>query len=488
MAARRKGKGVIVVLSSSSASSYSSELESEAVSESQEESSTASSRTSEDEYELSDEELDRESMDDDDDSEERTSDVDSICDRVAELLRGARDLQKLKLEECRAYLRKQGLRLSGTKEICIQRIKEHWRIKDGNGEKLYPRSSFVINCTGDVCTGDVVLFTQRVYEKFDVATRGGGANPIGKRTIAGRVVKESYGAAKQQHTFTVEILWSKGIKKLPPLFPLLVKGRNLYRLKTFRQRWNNEAERSKVLAEKHRRGAAARHVRTIKKARYANGDPKRQRHSRNPGAVPQRQRNREHKCATRTRKETNHRKALSTRQAKMKRTATPRAPKSSTRHVQHDTYPYGNGASTYCSIPDAPCNNYRPPQMQFHYSNSSTFQANDRNFHLYNYKVGSTSTAEGLSFLGPSRNPMAVPTLHDQTFNHNYISPAYANYGSQFGQSNFIPMANQVGFEGQFPCSTPGCRDLGSRGCVVTSCWRCCTRVRRKCQRHRIPG
>lgn len=27
--------------------------------------------------------------------------------------------------------------------------------------------------------------------------------PLGRRTVAGRVVKESYGAAKQQHTFTV---------------------------------------------------------------------------------------------------------------------------------------------------------------------------------------------------------------------------------------------------------------------------------------------
>ncbi|KAI8016174.1 putative serine protease EDA2 [Camellia lanceoleosa] len=44
--------------------------------------------------------------------------------------------------------------------------------------------------SSDVCKGDVVLFTQKVYKKF------------GKRTIAGRVVKESYGAAKQQHTFT----------------------------------------------------------------------------------------------------------------------------------------------------------------------------------------------------------------------------------------------------------------------------------------------
>jgi len=28
---------------------------------------------------------------------------------------------------------------------------------------------------------------------------------LGNRTVAGRVVKESYGAAKQQHTFTVSL-------------------------------------------------------------------------------------------------------------------------------------------------------------------------------------------------------------------------------------------------------------------------------------------
>lgn len=33
----------------------------------------------------------------------------------------------------------------------------------------------------------------------------------------------------------IEVLWSKGVKPLPPLHPLLIKGRNLYRLKTLRQ-------------------------------------------------------------------------------------------------------------------------------------------------------------------------------------------------------------------------------------------------------------
>ena len=33
----------------------------------------------------------------------------------------------------------------------------------------------------------------------------------------------------------IEVLWSKGEKPLPPLHPLLIKGRNLYRMKTMRQ-------------------------------------------------------------------------------------------------------------------------------------------------------------------------------------------------------------------------------------------------------------
>ncbi|KAF7828749.1 CDPK-related kinase 5-like [Senna tora] len=137
-------------------------------------------------------------------------------------------------------------------------------IRDGRAYTLYPRSSFIVECTGDVCQGDVFC-SDRAFMKM---TRHG--RHMGKRTVAGRVVKESYGAAKQQHTFTVEVIWSCGVKKLPPLFPLLVKGRNLYKLKTYRQRWKNEAERVEVLSEKHQRGAEARLTRASrqKKKKY----------------------------------------------------------------------------------------------------------------------------------------------------------------------------------------------------------------------------
>nr|GMD53931.1 zinc finger CCCH domain-containing protein 62 [Ipomoea batatas] len=189
---------------------------------------------------------------------------DDHVNRTICLLGGGGDLQELKLAECKAYLRKNGLRLSGTKDECIERILEHWRIINGKGETFYPRSSFKIDCTGsDVCKGDVVLFTQEVYKNFDKVTNSGDV--LGKRTVAGRIVKESCSAAKQQHTFTVEVLWSQGVKKFPPLFPLLVKGRKLYKLKTLRQRWQNEKERLGVLAEKHRRGTTAKLVRETKK-------------------------------------------------------------------------------------------------------------------------------------------------------------------------------------------------------------------------------
>ncbi|MED6155573.1 hypothetical protein PIB30_006441 [Stylosanthes scabra] len=143
-------------------------------------------------------------------------------------------------------------------DVLIQRIKEHLEIINGGGERKYPPSSFVLDCKGDACTGDVVLFEQNVYEMFNIASRRASGPSCGKRTVAGRIVKESYGTAKQQHTFTIEVLWSKGEKPFPPLHPLLIKGRNLYRLKTLRQKWEDEGERQKILREKHSRGSIAR--------------------------------------------------------------------------------------------------------------------------------------------------------------------------------------------------------------------------------------
>ncbi|KAH7291382.1 hypothetical protein KP509_29G014600 [Ceratopteris richardii] len=174
---------------------------------------------------------------------------------ITELLK---DEKKLKIEDCKAYMRKHGLRLAGTKQVLIDRIKEHVRIMDDQGMVLYPESTFIINCQGDACVGDVVLFKQRVYDLFNLGGRCSVGPAVGVRSVAGRIVNESYGSAKQQHTFTIEVLWSKGDRPLPPLYPLIIKGRNLYRIKTLRQAWADESERKRKLEEKHARGAQAR--------------------------------------------------------------------------------------------------------------------------------------------------------------------------------------------------------------------------------------
>ncbi|KAF3792294.1 Zinc finger CCCH domain-containing protein 62 [Nymphaea thermarum] len=93
-------------------------------------------------------------------------------------------VEMLKVDQCKIYLRKYGLRLTGKKDVLVGRIKEHLEY--------------------------------------------------------------------------IEVLWSEGAKPLPALHPLLIKGRNLYKLKTMRQRWPNEMERCSIVQEKHLRGSRAR--------------------------------------------------------------------------------------------------------------------------------------------------------------------------------------------------------------------------------------
>ncbi|CAL4924756.1 unnamed protein product [Urochloa decumbens] len=166
-------------------------------------------------------------------------------------------MEKLKVYECKAYLRMHKLRLTGKKEVLLNRIREHVEVKN-DGEEKYPVPSFLFNCKGDACKGDVVMFEQNIYRRKKGAPRGVKGHLCGQRTNAGRIIKESYGTAKQQHTFTIEILWSKGYKPWPPLHPLLIKGRNLYKDQTMRQPWCDEEERNRAIQEKHERGDLAR--------------------------------------------------------------------------------------------------------------------------------------------------------------------------------------------------------------------------------------
>lgn len=118
-----------------------------------------------------------------------------------------------------------------------------------------------IDCTGDVVVGDRIQFEEAVFG-------GSRRRPkiLGTRTIEADVVADSYGEAKQQHTFSLVVRASNGFKPLDTGVRIRRKGRNVYRRGAVRARWNDEAARVAVAKEKHARGDAARVARGVRKA------------------------------------------------------------------------------------------------------------------------------------------------------------------------------------------------------------------------------
>lgn len=487
--------------------------------------------SSSDDSELSDNEVDHDSVEEE---PKNPATEESRYDKVIELLTKGGDLHGLRLEEIKAYLRKHGLRITGTKSVCIQRIQEHMKIKDGGGQRLYPKSSFVINCRGDVCTGDIVLFSQKVFEKYDLASRGGAQTPIGKRTIAGRVVKDSYGAAKQQHTFTVEILWSTGVKPLPPLYPLLIKGRNLYRMHTSRQRWPHEAEREKVLAEKHARGAEARSTRAAAKVQHGSKGNK---HSQNShSSEPSGKRRRLEKLDSQ--------KTPQNRGLSKKETCSIQPPLEENNRQKNSRYPNtahlpyvreGNEGHIEVSHPSMAVsstqfsntgNDYATPRFARDHLHNGQVEATSRSQTMHQYlahaepqRLGQFRPGETYQFgstirrptLDYCRNPSSVWMPLNPVTNNRFLSPTHANYRTEWAHRSGIFLPPQGNFDrshfavqshvratvpnmhisngqpsGSFICSFSGCHDKGARDCVNAACYKCCRRIGRKCNRHRI--
>jgi hypothetical protein len=106
---------------------------------------------------------------------------------------------------------------------------------------------FTMDATGDAVVGDVVQFARA---KFSGSFRN--AKFIGMETVTGTITRESYGADRQQHTFTI---------RQDDGTTLRIKGRNLYKESLMRKPWADESAREKVAAEKHARGNEARRVR-----------------------------------------------------------------------------------------------------------------------------------------------------------------------------------------------------------------------------------
>ena len=112
-------------------------------------------------------------------------------------------------------------------------------------------AEFTVNCTGDAVVGDEV--------RFERATFSGSfrnAKFSGFKMITGRIVRDSYGRDKQQHTFTLELAEGGELR---------IKGRNLYANGVYRKSWADESLRHAAAEEKHGRGDAARRARKVRK-------------------------------------------------------------------------------------------------------------------------------------------------------------------------------------------------------------------------------
>lgn len=123
--------------------------------------------------------------------------------------------------------------------------------------------TFTIPCTGDVVAGDTIEFTEAVFA-------GSFRKPkyVGERVIQAEVVRDSYGADKQQHTFTLKVLASSGAEALAAGTVTTRKGRNVYRNGNRRAPWTVEADRRAALDEKHARGDLVRADRASRKGAF----------------------------------------------------------------------------------------------------------------------------------------------------------------------------------------------------------------------------
>lgn len=108
-------------------------------------------------------------------------------------------------------------------------------------------ATYTVRCTGDAVVGDEVRFERAT---FTGSFRN--AKFAGFETVTGKIVKDSYGKDKQQHTFTLAL--DDGSE-------LRIKGRNLYANGTYRKLWADESRRRAAAEEKHARGDSARAIR-----------------------------------------------------------------------------------------------------------------------------------------------------------------------------------------------------------------------------------
>jgi hypothetical protein len=107
-----------------------------------------------------------------------------------------------------------------------------------------------------IISGDILTWSEPVW-------RRGTKRPVGERTITAEVVRESYGYATGQHTFSLLVKNAEGCDAPAPGTMLRRMGRNLYPYVTAQTSALPDAERDALRDEKHERGALVRAGRAI---------------------------------------------------------------------------------------------------------------------------------------------------------------------------------------------------------------------------------
>lgn len=138
-------------------------------------------------------------------------------------------------------------------------------ISDKQASHAIPNSWIPVN--GDLVTGDTVRFKEAVFSGSYKSPRH-----VGDREVTAEVLNDSYGKGKQQHTFTIRVIHCTGYDCLTVGKVTTRKGRNIYRNSPIRLTWVNEEDRGKAAEDKHKRGAAAREQRDIRREMESEED------------------------------------------------------------------------------------------------------------------------------------------------------------------------------------------------------------------------
>ena len=113
-----------------------------------------------------------------------------------------------------------------------------------------PAKAPAITGATDLTKGTRIRFTEPVFEGSYKKSRF-----VGNRTIEGTILKDSYGAKRGQHTFTIEVHSAEGYDADTIKPKIRRKGRTVYKNAVVLEQPSNQAE---LAAEKHARAAVAK--------------------------------------------------------------------------------------------------------------------------------------------------------------------------------------------------------------------------------------